>query len=110
MTGGPGMTRQMGAGVVTAKTVLLAMAAALVLAGCEKREPILPGERENIREVLQSEARRAQAEETPVNRAAPISLPATASLMRACFFSALRSAFLSAFSLLEDLRCIVSLA
>ncbi|HAW49203.1 MAG TPA: hypothetical protein DCX34_18550, partial [Roseovarius sp.] len=69
------MTRQMGAGVVTAKTVLLAMAAALVLAGCEKREPILPGERENIREVLQSEARRAQAEETPVNRAAPISLP-----------------------------------
>ncbi len=76
MTGGPGMTRQMGAGVVTAKSVLLAMVATVVLAGCEKREPILPGERENIREVLQSEARRAQAEETPVNRAAPISLPA----------------------------------
>jgi outer membrane protein assembly factor BamB len=62
--------------VVTAKTVLLAMAAALALAACDKQEPILPGEREDIRDVLQSEARRAQAEETPVNRALPLSLPA----------------------------------
>jgi len=62
--------------VVTAKTVILAMAAALALAACSKEEPILPGERENIRDVLQSEARRAQAGETPVNRAAPVSLPA----------------------------------
>ncbi|MDZ7709246.1 MAG: PQQ-binding-like beta-propeller repeat protein [Roseovarius sp.] len=61
---------------MTVKTVLLAMAAALALAACDKKEPILPGERENIRDVLQSEARRAQAEETPVNRALPLSLPA----------------------------------
>jgi hypothetical protein len=52
------------------------MAAALALAGCDKQEPILPGERENVRDVLQSEARRAQAEEAQVNRAAPIPLPA----------------------------------
>ncbi|MFB9150580.1 PQQ-binding-like beta-propeller repeat protein [Roseovarius ramblicola] len=52
------------------------MAATLALAGCDKQEPILPGKRENVREVLQTEARRAQAEAPAVNRAAPISLPA----------------------------------
>jgi len=62
--------------VVTAQTVFLAMAAALALVACSKTEPILPGERENIRDVLQSEARRAQAEAPPVNRALPLSLPA----------------------------------
>nr|WP_247651037.1 PQQ-like beta-propeller repeat protein [Roseovarius autotrophicus] len=50
--------------------------AALVLAGCAKKDPVLPGERENIRDVLQTEARRAQASETPVNRALPLALPA----------------------------------
>ena len=76
MTGAPGRTRQKGARVVTAKTVLLAMAAGLALAGCDKQEPILPGERENVRDVLQSEARRAQAEQDEADRAAPIALPA----------------------------------
>ncbi|MET4103160.1 outer membrane protein assembly factor BamB [Roseovarius sp. MBR-78] len=66
----------MGAAVVTAKTVLLAMAAALALAGCAKKDPILPGPRENIRDVLQSEARRAQGSEALVNRALPLSLTA----------------------------------
>lgn len=58
------------------KTVLFGALAALALAGCTKKDPILPGERENIREVLQTEARRAQAAETPVNRALPLALPA----------------------------------
>lgn len=52
------------------------MVAALAVVACSKKEPILPGARENIRDVLQSEARRAQADETPVNRALPLSLPA----------------------------------
>ena len=59
----------------TVKAVLIGAFAALALIGCAKKEPILPGERENIREVLQTEARRAQAVETPVNRALPLSLP-----------------------------------
>jgi outer membrane protein assembly factor BamB len=65
--------------LVTAKTVLLAAAAALALSGCSKKEPILPGDRENIRDVLQSEARRAQAGEAAVNRALPLSLAAPVS-------------------------------
>ena len=52
----------------TVKAVLIGAFAALALIGCAKKEPILPGERENIREVLQTEARRAQAVETPVTK------------------------------------------
>lgn len=67
----------MGAAVVAAKSVLIGALAALALAGCAKKDPILPGPRENIRDVLQTEARRAQAAETPANRALPLTLPAT---------------------------------
>jgi len=52
------------------------MVAVLAATACAKKDPILPGEREGIREVLQTEARRAQAVETPANRVAPVALPA----------------------------------
>ena len=60
---------------MTAKTVLFGLAAALALTACSKDEPILSGEREGIREVLQSEVRRAQAEETPENQVMAVTLP-----------------------------------
>ena len=41
-----GAKRQMRAAVLTSKTVLIGMAAALALVACGKNEPILPGERE----------------------------------------------------------------
>ncbi|MBC7132581.1 MAG: PQQ-like beta-propeller repeat protein [Roseovarius sp.] len=50
--------------------------AALTLVGCGSKDPILPGPREDIREVLQTEERRAQSDEIPVNRALPLALPA----------------------------------
>lgn len=52
------------------------LATALALAACSQDEPILSGEREGIREVLQSDVRRAQAETTPENRVVPVALPA----------------------------------
>lgn len=58
-----------------AKTVFLGLTAALALTACSKNEPILSGEREGIREVLQSEVRRAQAEETPENQVMAVTLP-----------------------------------
>jgi outer membrane protein assembly factor BamB len=66
----------MGAAVAAARTVVIGALAALALAGCAKKDPILPGQREAIREVLQTEARRAQSDPVPVNRALPLSLPA----------------------------------
>jgi len=62
--------------VLTSKTVVIGIAAALALSACDANEQILPGERENIRNVLQSEARRAQAAETPANRVVGVRLPA----------------------------------
>ena len=61
---------------MTAKTVFFGLAAALALTACSKDEPILSGEREGIREVLQSEVRRAQAEQTPENQVVAVTLPA----------------------------------
>jgi len=60
---------------VTAKTVILGAATVLALMACSKKEPILSGEREGIREVLQSEVRRAMAAETPQNQVMPVDLP-----------------------------------
>ncbi|MFO7757986.1 MAG: PQQ-binding-like beta-propeller repeat protein [Roseovarius sp.] len=59
-----------------AQKIIGGLATALALAACSQNEPILSGDREGIREVLQSDARRAQSEETPENRALPITLPA----------------------------------
>jgi outer membrane protein assembly factor BamB len=61
---------------VRARNIIGGLATGLALAACSQNEPILSGEREGIREVLQSDARRAQAEETPANRTLPITLPA----------------------------------
>lgn len=59
-----------------AKRILIGVAAVLAVTACAKKDPILPGEREGIREVLQTEARRAQSSDIPANRVAPVSLPA----------------------------------
>lgn len=59
-----------------AQTIIFGLAAALALAACSQDEPILSGEREGIREVLQSDVRRAQIDETPENRVVALGLPA----------------------------------
>ena len=59
-----------------ARTIIGGLATALALAACSQNEPILSGDREGIREVLQSDVRRAQAEQTPENRVVALSLPA----------------------------------
>jgi len=61
---------------VRARTIIGGLATALALAACSQNEPILSGDREGIREVLQSDVRRAQAEQTPENRVVALSLPA----------------------------------
>jgi outer membrane protein assembly factor BamB len=61
---------------VRAQKIIGGLATVLALSGCSQNEPILSGEREGIREVLQSEVRRAQIEETPENRVLPVALPA----------------------------------
>ncbi|GAW36094.1 outer membrane protein assembly factor BamB precursor [Roseovarius sp. A-2] len=60
---------------MTAKTVILGVATMLALTACSKQEAILSGEREGIRDVLQSEVRRAQVAETPENQVVPVALP-----------------------------------
>ncbi len=56
--------------------LILGLVAVLALTACTKKTQILSGERQGIREVLQSEAARAQANVTPENRVLPVSLPA----------------------------------
>ncbi|MBC7181429.1 MAG: PQQ-like beta-propeller repeat protein, partial [Roseovarius sp.] len=56
--------------------LILGLVAVLALTACTKKTQILSGEREGIREVLQSEAARAQASVTPENQVLPVSLPA----------------------------------
>ncbi len=60
-----------------AQKIIGGLVTALALAACSQNEPILSGEREGIREVLQSDVRRVQEEETPENRSRPVALPAT---------------------------------
>lgn len=67
-----------GRNVVKAKGILLVLTGALVLAACSREEPILPGKREAIRDVLVDPA------EEPVgdvaqNRNRPLSLPSAQS-------------------------------
>ena len=56
--------------------LILGLATVLALTACSKKEQILPGEREGLREVLQTEAARAEANVTPKNSVVPVSLPA----------------------------------
>ncbi|WP_297771489.1 PQQ-like beta-propeller repeat protein [uncultured Roseovarius sp.] len=56
--------------------MIVGLIAALALAACSKKVHILSGEREGVREVLQSEAARAQADVTPENQVRAAQLPA----------------------------------
>ncbi len=56
--------------------LILGLVAVLALTACSKKTQILSGEREGIREVLQSEAARAQTDVTPENQVRPVALPA----------------------------------
>lgn len=56
--------------------LILGLIAVLALSACGKKTQILSGEREGIREVLQSESARAQTDVTPENSVLPVSLPA----------------------------------
>ncbi len=55
--------------------LLLAGVAGMVLAGCDTREVILPGEREDLRAVM-SDQQPGDVTEAPQDRSAPIALPA----------------------------------
>lgn len=56
--------------------LILGLVAVLALTACSKKLQILSGEREGIREVLQSEAARASVDVTPENQVLPVSLVA----------------------------------
>lgn len=56
--------------------LILGLVAVLALTACSKKVQILSGEREGIREVLQSESARAQSDVTPENQVLPVALPA----------------------------------
>ncbi|MFW2586705.1 PQQ-binding-like beta-propeller repeat protein [Sagittula sp. SSi028] len=59
------------------KATILTTLGILALAGCSERDPILPGERLNVREVLETRAGTDAAE--VVNQSLPLSVPAAVS-------------------------------
>lgn len=61
---------------MTSTSWFFALAAAVALAACSKQETVLTGEREGIREVLQSEAARVQDASPAQNKVLPVALPA----------------------------------
>ncbi|MDT8327374.1 MAG: PQQ-binding-like beta-propeller repeat protein [Roseovarius sp.] len=56
--------------------LILGLVTVLALTACNKKEPILAGQREGLREVLQTDAGRAEANATPENRVELVALPA----------------------------------
>lgn len=59
-----------------ANILIVGLLAALTTTACSKQEPILSGKREDVREVLQSEAARAPGDVVTANRVLPVALPA----------------------------------
>jgi len=61
---------------VTRNGLILGLATVLALTACNKKDPILPGERQGLREVLQTDAAQAEANVTPDNSVELVALPA----------------------------------
>jgi len=61
---------------LNANILIVGLIAALALTACTRKESILSGEREGIRDALQSEAARAQVDVVSANRVLPVALPA----------------------------------
>ncbi|NCQ23663.1 MAG: quinoprotein [Rhodobacteraceae bacterium CG17_big_fil_post_rev_8_21_14_2_50_63_15] len=61
---------------MNANILIVGLIAALALTACTRKESILSGEREGIRDALQSEAARAQVDVVSANRVLPVALPA----------------------------------
>lgn len=59
-----------------ANFLILGLIAVLATTACSKKETILTGERENVRDVLQSEVALAQSDVVTANRVLPVALPA----------------------------------
>ena len=56
--------------------LILGLVTVLALTACNKKEPILPGERQGLREVLQTDAGQTEANVTPENSVELVALPA----------------------------------
>ncbi len=56
--------------------LILGLAMVLALTACNKKDPILSGERQGLREVLQTDAAQVEANVTPENSVALVALPA----------------------------------
>lgn len=65
-----------GARALKANILIFGLLAVFATTSCSKKEPILTGEREGVRDVLQSEAARAQSDVVTANRVLPVALPA----------------------------------
>lgn len=61
---------------MTRNGLILGLATVLALTACNKKDPILPGERQGLREVLQTDAAQAEVNVTPVNSVELVALPA----------------------------------
>ena len=61
---------------MTRNGLILGLATVLALTACNKKDPILPGERLGLREVLQTDAAQAQTDVKPENSVEPVALPA----------------------------------
>lgn len=61
---------------MTRNGLILGLATVLALTACNKKDPILPGERQGLREVLQTDAAQAEANVTPDNSVELVALPA----------------------------------
>jgi len=61
---------------VTRNGLILGLATVLALTACNKKDPILPGERQGLREVLQTDAAQAEVNVTPDNSVELVALPA----------------------------------
>ncbi|SFN34529.1 Outer membrane protein assembly factor BamB, contains PQQ-like beta-propeller repeat [Roseovarius lutimaris] len=61
---------------MTRNGLILGLATVLALTACNKKDPILPGERQGLREVLQTDAAQAEVNVTPDNSVELVALPA----------------------------------